>query len=101
MVQVIKAGKGTSAVKLTEKLQEKAREVLKRMEPELIVLFTLSGKAVKQVSKDLAHKISHNKALRSALKALPKGEKISNRSLGQMVVGWGGWGGVAMQAVSG
>lgn len=101
MVQVAKAAKGTNTVKLTEKLQEKAREVLKRMEPELKVLFTLSGTSVKQISKDLAHKINHNKALRSALKALSKkGGKISNRSLAQMVVGWGGWGGVAMQAVS-
>lgn len=87
-------------MKLTEELQEKAREVLKRMEPELKELFTLSGKSVKQVSKDLAHKINHNKAFRSALKALPKGEKISNRSIAQMVVNWGGWGGVAMQAVT-
>lgn len=98
LIQVAKAANGTNTAKLTQKLQETARDVLKRMEPELKELFTLSGKSVRQVSKDLAHKINHNKALR---KELSKGRKISTRSVAQMVVGWGGWGGVAMQAVTG
>lgn len=69
LVQVAKAAEGTNitTLELNSKLMDKARSVLKSLQPQLKELPSQRGDSAARVAKDLAHKINQNKALRKAL----------------------------------
>lgn len=69
LVQVAKAAEGTNITTLefNNKLMDKARSVLKGLQPQLKELRSQRGDSAERVAKDLAHKINQSKVLRNAL----------------------------------
>lgn len=78
LVQVAKAAEGTNITTLefNNKLMDKARSVLKSLQPQLKELRSQRGDSALRVAKDLAHKINQSEVLR---KALFRDQKITPR----------------------
>lgn len=84
LTQTANAAKGTdiSTEELKKKLQDTTHNAFKQLIAEVIELTHLQSNSTEQVANKMADKISHNKALQTAL---PSDGKITPRSIAQIV----------------